>query len=127
MSYIGIFWFYKDTVFGELSSIENGFQGVPGLIDAHATHVKSWEENQSFSRIFPELIHYDYENIPRGRVLYQTRKGKFLVYLDRCLMTADRKVLIAEFFGFTVAQADWKTDLHYTTDNDSLNRIFGFD
>jgi|SRR5690606_1509505 len=127
MNSIGIFWLYKDTVFGHASSIQNGFQGIAGLVDAHETHVECWDNNQSFRHIFPELAHCEYQDIPRGRVLYQTQTRKFLVYLDRSLMNPANKALIAAFFGFKVAQADWRADLHYTTDTDTLRHLFSPD
>lgn len=124
MSKIGVFWLFDGEVFGETTTLADAQQSVPGLLDSDATHVAVWEKYGNFTDSSPILAHYDYQDIPRGRVLYQVRKQRFLVYLDKALMSKEIKSTIAEYFGFTPQQADWKRDLHYTTDLEAIAQLF---
>jgi|LULR01.1.fsa_nt_gb hypothetical protein len=126
MSKIGVFWLFDGEVFGETTTLADAQQSVPGLLDSDATHVAVWEKYGNFTDSSPILAHYDYQDIPRGRVLYQVRKQRFLVYLDKALMSKEIKSAIAEYFGFTPQQADWKRDLHYTTDLEAIAQLFDY-
>jgi hypothetical protein len=126
MSKIGVFWFFDGKVLGETTKLSDAQQSVPGLLDSDATHVAVWEKYGNFTDSSPILAHYDYQDIPRGRALYQVRKQRFLVYLDKALMSKEIKSAIAEYFGFTPQQADWKRDLHYTTDLEAIAQLFDY-
>lgn len=41
---IGIFWVYQGRVFGRKSCISEGYEAVPGRIDAEDTHTQVWDE-----------------------------------------------------------------------------------
>lgn len=88
---IGIFWMVDGMVFGERTTISEASQSVDGLMDSDATHVASWSKHYQFRDRNPELAHYDYQDLPRGRVLYQMNKQRFLVYLDKALMNKKTK------------------------------------
>ncbi len=124
MSKIGVFWLFDGQVFGETTELTEAQQSIPGLLDSDATHVAVWEKHSNFKDSKPILAHFEYQDIPRGRVLYHLSKRRFLVYLDKTLMNKKDKNAIANYFGFTPQQADWKSDLHYTTDKESLDRLF---
>lgn len=121
---IGIFWMVDGRVFGERTTISEASQSVNGLMDSDATHVASWSKHYQFRDHNSELAQYDYQDLPRGRVLYQMNKQRFLVYLDKALMNKKNKAAIAEYFGFAMQRADWKSDLHYTTDPAALAKLF---
>ncbi|MCK7460016.1 hypothetical protein [Idiomarina aminovorans] len=123
MTNIGVFWCFQGQVFGEPTSLDEASQAVSGLLDSIATHVEVWDEHNQFRVVDPILGQYDYQEVPRGRVLYQVNKQRVLVYLDRTLMTKSIKVAIADYFGFVAKQADWKSDLHYTTDSTALSKL----
>ncbi|MDV6327056.1 hypothetical protein Q5L94_03240 [Idiomarina sp. Sol25] len=123
MSKIGVFWFFDGEVLGEKTQLSEAQQSLPGLLDSDATHVAVWEKYGNFTDSSPILAHYDYQDIPRGRVLYQLRKQRFIVYLDKALISKEVKSAIAEYFGFTPHQADWKSDLHYTTDMEAIAQL----
>lgn len=124
MTSIGIFWVYKNTVFGKKSSIAEGEEAIRGLVDSPYNHVDFWDSETEYRRLFPELAHLEYQQVPRGRVLYQAAKDAPLVYLDSALNTEPCRSLIAEFFGFEAAQGSWRNDLHYTTRQRDLDALF---
>lgn len=121
---IGIFWVYQGRVFGRTSSISEGYEAVPGRIDAEETHAQVWEEENHFAELFPELADLEYLDVPRGRVLFQTNTRQPRIYLDGSLMQHRVKQKIADFFGFAYSRAIWCADLHYTTNPDDLERLF---
>lgn len=120
---IGIFWFYKNTVLGIAEDISQGFKGYNGLIDSNFDHVNVWETLE-LKKQFPELKNMEYEQIPRGRILYSSKQSKHIIYMDKILFEPDIKQKIADFFNINLNQIMWKKDPHYNTNQDELNCLF---
>jgi hypothetical protein len=125
MKKIGIFWYYQQSVIGKAVTLEEGAEGVSGIIDSPDNHVDYWEAQQGFCARFPKLMGKEYQDIPRGRVLYLVNGGKALVYLDKKLLKDIIKKRIMEFFELDAGKVQWRTDLHYTTSKKELARLFG--
>lgn len=121
---IGVFWVYRGMVFGQAEHVALGTEAVPGLTDSRLEHVELWEQMTSAKRLFPELATMEYQQVPRGRVLWQRKEDRHLIYLDKTLYSQKIFTAIAEFFQFKRSQAVWKTDSHYTTAADELDRLF---
>lgn len=124
MAKIGVFWVYKEVVFGRARCIEEGEEGVKGLVDSPDDHVTVWEGAQGYRSHFPELHGSEYQEVPRGRVLYQQSTGEPLVYLDKALNSLVIRQLIARYFEFDEGQASWRVDVHYTTRYEDLDDLF---
>lgn len=124
MAKIGIFWVYKEVVFGRTRCTEEGQEGVKGLVDSPDDHVTVWEGVQGYRSHFPELHGREYQDVPRGRVLYQQSTSRSLVYLDKTLNSPAIRQLIAQYFEFEAGQASWRADLHYTTRHEDLDDLF---
>lgn len=120
---IGIFWVYKEVVFGKTSDIASGNENVPGIIDSSATHTDYWDTDKEYRRLFPELCFKEYIEIPRGRVLYSTKESKAIIYMDKTLFLDSTKKLIQNFFHLQGHPVSWHTDLHYTTSSKELDRL----
>lgn len=120
MASIGIFWVFEGEVFGVRTPVNQASERIAGVLDSDAEHVSSWPHQQ---RLNSALTAYEYQDIPRGRVLYQCNIKRYRVYLDKSLMTQPIKKAIADYFGFTVPHADWRCDLHYTTAPDQIGRL----
>lgn len=121
---IGVFWVYKNTVLGKARTFSEGEEAVIGLIDSPDTHVQLWVQKSSFIQAFPELEGCEYQDIARGRVLFDRLNNRYIVYLDQLLNTPKNRKHIAQFFNFPVKQTLWRSDLHYTTATDALNELF---
>ncbi|MGM0526684.1 MAG: hypothetical protein ACQEQ8_10905 [Pseudomonadota bacterium] len=67
MASIGIFWVFNGKVLGERTNISDASQRVEGLLYSAMDHVNNWPQQQ---RINSKLTAYEYQDIPRGRVLY---------------------------------------------------------
>jgi hypothetical protein len=117
---IGIFWLYQNTVLGQAIDLSAGEEGVPGLLDSPATHVHLWERIRNQSTTFPELRHEEYDQIPRGRVLWLTHKDQAIVYMDTKLFNLEDMALITSFFSLGEVSVSWQRDAHYTTQQRSF-------
>lgn len=125
---IGIFWFYKGRVLGKAHPLAEGEQGFAGAVDSYLTHVNLWPKLTAARQQFPELKLYEYEEIPRGRVVFKPATAKqaeqFVVCLDEVLLMAKNKQLISSFFKLENKTARWIIDDHYTTCPEKLAVMF---
>jgi hypothetical protein len=120
---IGVFWVYSGVVLGVAHPINLGEEHVLGLVDSPLDHFSIWDAAFHLRHGFKELNQVEYECVPRGRVLHARNTGP-LIYLDRTLMKAESKGLIASYFGFSAQTATWRSDAHYTTCLPDLDRLF---
>lgn len=127
MADVGVFWVHNGRILGKARPLEEAQENVPGILDSLDSHADVWEGDGSFLASYPELHGMEYQNVPRGRVLYSRIQERPVVYMDRTLFTAESKRRIATYFGFYASQAMWRTDPHYTTDPSDLGCLFGGD
>lgn len=109
---IGIFWYFKNQVFGIAHDFYQSDQDSLGLIDSIYTHVEYWEVLKSKHA---ELCAFEYEEIPRGRVIYHAKIEKSFVYMDTKLFKKQVAIQIADFFELDFESIVWKKDPHYKT------------
>lgn len=121
---IGIFWVYQGMVFGQAEPITAGTEAVAGLVDSNLGHVELWDKMAAARRSYPELASMEYQDVARGRVLWQRKGDCHRVCLDKSLFSPAIRSAIAQFFDFDVSKAVWKTDSHYTTAIEDLDTLF---
>ncbi|MCK5681239.1 hypothetical protein KAI46_10570 [bacterium] len=121
---IGIFWVFKNRVIGKVCELEDGQENVPGLIDSPDSHIELWEQDPGFVIPFPELKGSEYQNVPRGRVIYSIKTKKVTVYMDKVLHTNGTREIISVFFQLVGTDVAWKTDDHYTTQSHEIDDLF---
>ena len=114
-SKIGIFWVYKNEVMGRAIPVSKGEILVPGIVDSPDTHIHLWEEDSTFSKPFVELQGLEYQEIPRGRVVFDQNRGASIIYMDKGLFCDEVKTSIITFFELSGNKRKWKTDPHYST------------
>ena len=124
MAKIGIFWVYNHTVLGKAIDTLKGQDAGIGLIDSPDQHSDIWENNKNFQSTFPALIGMDYQDIPRGRIIFHKNKDYYIIYLDQTLINKPTKQLIRDFFNLQDQRCLWQTDFHYTTQQDALDLLF---
>lgn len=107
---IGIFWFYKNTVLGIAHDFDASQSDSLGLIDSEYTHVDYWKYIKAQT---PKLQYTEYEEIPRGRVIFDTKNDRAIVYLDKTLLTRSAVDEIFKFFSLSENRAVLRTDPHY--------------
>jgi hypothetical protein len=109
---VGIFWFVDGTLLIDRTPV-SAAEPYGELLTHAAGHDKTWERFQSMG-IAPRDMEYD--EPPRGRVMYDTKTETFALLADECILK--RKDLIAKI----------KKDLHLrkktTLGRDSHYRCF---
>ena len=56
----------------------------------------------------------DYGNYPRGRVIYDSLKDKYIVYMDKSIMTEDIKHSVMLAYCLDESKTMFRKDAHYT-------------
>jgi len=117
---VGIFWVHRGKLLAASVPVNQGLS-TKLSVDSPIDHIDTWPQ---FQRKIASLADVSYEEVPRGRVLWLRRAKRFFVYLDRVLMLESVKGQILKHFGLAKEQVTFKTDGHYTTDLNALDRLF---
>jgi hypothetical protein len=120
---VGIFWVHEGTVLPRPIAIANA-ECSGDYVDSSEGHVDVWENVNGFADQFPELAGRDYETVPRGRVLYNRKDKRFVIYLDECLNHPATQTKLKNAFGLIKYDCVFKTDPHYVTDPNAIRRLF---
>ena len=85
-----------------------------------AGHYECWQEWQALgarrlaSMGYPVcIVSTEYDEWPRGRIVYETPARRFVIYADRRLQGSDTIDAIKVAFGLGDATVIVKSDLHY--------------
>lgn len=109
---VGIFWYYQNQTIGIAHDINQSNQDSLGLIDSAYTNVDYWK----ILRLkISQLQTLEYEEAPRGRVIYNSLSHKSFVYMDARLFKKPIAIDIATFFELDFNSVVWKKDPHYQT------------
>jgi hypothetical protein len=118
--HVGIFWFYRGRLLKSAVSVVNGLP-YGDAVHSQTDHVTFWPEVQ---RRIRKLQHVEYEEVPRGRIVYHRSESRYCVYMDRKLHKPRIKQLLLREFSLPKRFTSFLTDPHYTTDADELARLF---
>lgn len=127
---VGIFWAVPvpsgTQLVTEASSLSDAEPYGDNL--THATgHYETWSVWQRLGprslaqRGLPATIAWhEYEELPRGRVVFSIPKTRFTVYADRQLFEPAMQARIAAAFRLSAGCTDWRTDPHYRTNRRNM-------
>lgn len=122
---VGVFWFVPD---GNTSVLISG--SVPlsraepygDCLTYPRGHYELWEEwrrmlaSDLIGNGLPvSIIGHEYEEFPRGRVVYQRPAKRFVIYADRKLFDAAIIARIVEQFALAHEIREVRSDDHYRT------------
>jgi hypothetical protein len=80
--YVGLFYVLDGKPYWEGIPAE---QADGAYFKSYAkTHSTSW--NQGITRRFPQLKEHNFTHFPRGRVVFDVKKGSFTILTDRCVV-----------------------------------------
>lgn len=81
-SRVGIFWLLHDTLLTDCTPLS--LAEDYGEFKIHSgNHISVWEKFQQNGTAPSEM---EYEEAPRGRVMYTTRTRQFIFLADRCIL-----------------------------------------
>lgn len=116
---VGIFWYVNSYLVVDRSTLEQAERYGDCLTHA-AGHYEKWLEwqglgQQGFSRAgLPASIAYsEYDDWPRGRIVYELVHRLFVVYADRRLQTEGTVAAVRSAFGLEQVDAIVRSDAHY--------------
>lgn len=79
---VGIFWLFNGQLIFDTTQLTNG-EDDGEFIDHPTGHSDYWEELQERGAVPRDI---EYEEPPRGRVLFKKKSGRFALYADRCIL-----------------------------------------
>jgi hypothetical protein len=112
---IGIFWSYQDTLICKKMPLAESQEDSLGFQDSPFQHIQEWEGKRIYLANHPELFGTEYQELPRGRVVYSGKKSIFTVYADKACLTKKIKNQIIEDFNLPIESTRFKSDQHYQT------------
>lgn len=124
MAKLGVFWVHRGQILSVglplANSVEDGlFVNYPG------SHLDRWPEVQTrWHAVFPELQAFEYEEVPRGRVLFDRRRNRFICYLDRSVDKPELRQRLLAVFELAHVPVVFQHDAHYTTNQGTLDELF---
>jgi len=122
--FVGIFWMVPDAT-GVLVADRTSLADAEryGAFLTHPRgHYDVWSAWQGLGpaglsrRGLPAAIAWhEYEDCPRGRIVFNTEDGGFVIYADRSLQTPTAVDVVKARFGLTAARTVVRGDPHYRT------------
>ena len=109
---VGIFWIRNTGQTIDFPKPLNTIHGVSNFFDSPDTHYNMWNRVRT---TFPEFAGKEYEEVPRGRVIFDGNSQRFKVYVPSDLVNTIIKNNIISGFGLPVAKVDFIGDSHYIT------------
>jgi len=79
---VGIFWLLGERLILDVSPLSRAEAGGDWL-DHSMSHDDFWTEQQRLGTVPGDM---EYEESPRGRVVYNRKTQRFALYADRCIL-----------------------------------------
>ena len=116
---VGIFWLVGGVLVVERSTLDEA-EAYGDCITHAAGHYERWEEWQKLGTArlvtmgYPEIIpSTEYDEWPRGRVVYEVPARRFVIYADRRLQKLNVIVALKASFGLNGTEVIVRGDAHY--------------
>jgi hypothetical protein len=125
MPNVGIFWRIQTStttpvLLVDFVPVESG--EPYGDFLTHGGHYEFWSKTAKLSvpelrkRGIPKAVKWsEYEEWPRGRVVFHVPTKRFILYADRKLQAARTVALVLERFGLPKNRVDVRSDAHYVS------------
>jgi len=108
---VGIVFVYKGKVFIDGTPVTEAESLGGGQFKIHAhDHYKYWEQLRGMGAVPADV---EYDEVPRGRVVYDTQTRKYTLFLDRCILK--NKKLVSRIMAQMSLpfETETSTDSHY--------------
>jgi len=116
---VGIFGWIGDRLLAAGCSLEDA-EPADDWLDYPGGHAEHWDRWRDAGAVwlrrndFPiEIVTSEYDDYPRGRIVYDKRRGLFLLYADRRLQTKERLLEMMSVFCLSAETVCVLSDLHY--------------
>ena len=107
---LGIFWVVSGRLLLESTPLSRA-EPYSDFLTYPESHIDAWERLRAAKLVPADL---EYEDMPRGRVVYDTKSERFYFYADACILTKRRLCdrLMARL-RLPAEQTDLLGDAHY--------------
>src|ERR1039458_7536713 len=107
---VGIVFLVEDRVLIESTPL-SAVEIQSGCQDHGGSHDQFWEELLA-KRVVP--LGSEYDQYPRGRIVYRVTTSRFVAMLDRCIIRREETVTrMIDLLHLPADQVDVNTDSHY--------------
>ncbi len=107
---VGIFWFFKGELIHDAVSVSQG-DAYGDFVNGLTDHCTYWFHVQ---QAHPETRCYEYEQVPRGRVVFRMTDAMFLVYgSERFIRDECKKQAVCTAFDLPADSSIFRADEHY--------------
>lgn len=80
---VGIFWLYGDELLTDSTPIDRA-EPYGDCLTHPAGHADYWTTLQSQGIVDGTV---EWADVPRGRVVFQRKTGKYVIYIDKCILS----------------------------------------
>ncbi|MEO2069603.1 MAG: hypothetical protein ABGX27_08880 [Desulfurobacteriaceae bacterium] len=109
MPHIGVFWIVNNKVDGFKEPVENG-EDYGDTVQPSCDHFTYWDE---FILRYPQLRLLEYDEIPRGRVVYNKRKKRFVILSSKKVLNNKNLIeSVCQFYNLK-EDVELRWDEHY--------------
>lgn len=113
---IGIFWLYHQHIIYKSICVTATVVDSLGNADAAFSHIEQWEIERIYLPEYPALRGTQYQELPRGRIIYDSYKKSFKLFADLSVINSHKsKLLVLEAFNLQTSRNVWLADPHYRT------------
>jgi len=117
---VGIFWWYRGRLLASAVPIAEGV--VSGdIVDSALNHYSHWRLIQ---QQHPALHRLEYDEVPRGRVVFSKKEVVFSVFMNSKLNRPGVKNSITRAFELDGKNVRFASDSHYSTNRQQINSLF---
>ena len=107
---VGIFWFIGDLLIIDSTAI-SAAEPYGNCMNHPMSHIDYWTEHQTLGDLPRDT---EYEEHPRGRVVFNTKTGRYSFCADRCILRKKSVVRrIMKAMHLPIESTDVLTDGHY--------------
>jgi len=116
---VALFFYYEGKVI-QGSTPVIAAKEIQGWKNHDMSHYDFWDIYKIINRKFKDI---EYEEIPRGRVVYNVDDDKFILYIDKCLKKPDILSQLMGAFSLPMEKTKVEFDGHYVCNNCSNDSI----
>lgn len=116
---VGIFWQVDGVIVIDRSTLENA-EAYGECLTHAAGHYEHWQEWQALGAARRAAAGYpnpiastEYDEWPRGRIVYEAPSRRFVIYADRRLQQPAIIDAVTAAFGLSAAEVIVRSDSHY--------------
>lgn len=107
-SKVGAFYFIGNHIVSNNIDMRDG--------DSYGDYVNyssHWDLWKSFLRVYPEYKYLDYDYFPRGRVVFDKKNWKYVLYIDDKIKSKEYLDKIETHYNLSKGSYEFGNDEHY--------------